>query len=108
MNILLIFLGFIIAFIIVFYYEYKIRQFKAESRNRVHFYVTCELNHHGKILRTLWLGKPYYKQGKGFVPNIRSSILSTNLFLRPYNLNYSDFEDMKNGEIREVFLNMED
>ena len=87
---------------------FKIRKLSAQPRNKVHFYVTCEVNHRGNILRTLWFGKPYYKQDKGFVPNIRSSVLSNNLFLMSYNLNYSDFEDMKNGEIREVFLNMED
>ena len=53
MNILLIFPGFIIAFIIVLYYEYKIRQFRAESRNRAHFYVARDKN--GELL--LYMGK---------------------------------------------------
>lgn len=39
MNILLIFPGFILAFIIVFCYEYKIRNLSAKFKNNVHFYV---------------------------------------------------------------------
>ena len=69
--------------------------------------MTCEVTDYGGILRTLWLGKPSYKEGEGFVSNMRSNILDV-LPSVSYKLNYFDFEDMKNGEIREVFLNMED
>lgn len=58
MNILLIFPGFIIAFAILIYYEYKIRQIRrTEPKNKVHFYVAREKN------GTLWLymGKPTKK-----------------------------------------------
>lgn len=37
MNILLIFPGFIVAFIVALYYEHKIKL--AKQRNNVHFYV---------------------------------------------------------------------
>ena len=77
-------------------------------RNKVHFYVTCELNYRGEIIRTLWLGKPYYTKDKRFTSGIWSRILAVNGSFVGYNLNYSDFEDMKNGEIREVFINLED
>ena len=79
-----------------------------EPRNKVHFYVTCELNYHGEIIRTLWFGKPYYTKDKRFTSGIYSRILAVNNSFVGYNLNYSDFEDMKNGEIREVFINLED
>ena len=79
-----------------------------EPRNKVRFYVTCELNYRGEIIRTLWLGKPYYTKDKRFASGIWSRILAVNGSFVGYNLNYSDFEDMKNGEIREVFLNLED
>ena len=79
-----------------------------EPRNKVHFYVTCELNYRGEIIRTLWLGKPYYTKDKRFASDIRSRILAINGSFVGYNLNYSDFEDMKDGEIREVFINLED
>ena len=79
-----------------------------EPRNKVRFYVTCESNYRGEIIRTLWLGKPYYTKDKRFVSGIWSRILAVNGSFVRYNLNYSDFEDMKEGEIREVFLNLED
>ena len=79
-----------------------------EPRNKVHFYVTCELNYSGEIIRTLWIGKPYYTEDKRFTSHIWSSILAVNESLGLYGLNYSDFADMKEGEIREVFLNLED
>ena len=50
MNILLIFPGFIVAFIIVFYYERKIRG----MRNKVHFYVARDKD--GTL--NLWFNKP--------------------------------------------------
>ena len=109
MDILLLFLCFfILLFVILFIImASKIRKLSAQSRNKVHFYVTCEVTDCGGILRTLWLGKPSYKEGEGFVSNKCSNILDVGPFVL-YKLNYSDFEDMKNGEIREVFLNMED
>ena len=79
-----------------------------KPRNKVHFYVTCETNYRGEIIHTLWLGKPYYTKDKRFALDIWSRILAINGSFVGYNLNYSDFEDMKNGEIREVFLNLED
>ena len=79
-----------------------------EPRNKVHFYVTCELNYSGEIIRTLWIGEPYYTEQRRFRTNAWSSILAVNGSFALYNLNYSDFADMKEGEIREVFLNLED
>ena len=80
-----------------------------EVRNKVHFYVTCELNHHrGEIIHTLWLGEPYRAEDGHFKSDCWSSILGVNDSFVAYNLNYSDFEDMKEGEIREVFINLDD
>ena len=78
-----------------------------EPRNKVRFYVTCEVNYRGEIIRTLWLGKPYYTKDKRFASDAWSSILAVNGSFASYNLNYSDFADMKEGEIREVFINLE-
>ena len=77
-----------------------------EPRNKVRFYVTCELNYRGEIIRTLWIGKPYYTEDKRFTSHIWSSILAVNESLGLYGLNYSDFADMKEGEIKEVFLDL--
>ena len=79
-----------------------------EPRNKVRFFVTCELNYRGEIIYTLWLGKPDYTEDKRFASGIWSRILAINNSFVGYNLNYSDFADMKVGEIREVFLNLED
>ena len=79
-----------------------------EPRNKVRFYVTCEVNYRGEIIRTLWLGKPYYTKDKRFASGTWSRILAVNDSFVGYNLNYSDFEDMEEGEIREVFINLED
>ena len=109
MDILLLFLCFFILLLIILsiIMALKIRELSAQSRNKVHFYVTCEVTDCGGILRTLWLGKPCYKEGEGFVSNKWSNILDV-LPSVSYKLNYFDFADMKNGEIREVLLNMED
>lgn len=79
-----------------------------KPKNKVHFYVTCELNNSGEIIRSLWIGKPYYTKDKKFVAGAYCHLLDVNSCFNFYNLNYSDFEDMKNGEIREVFLNLND
>ena len=109
MDILILFLGFFnLLFVILFIVmASKIRKLSAQSRNKVHFYVTCEVTDYGGILRTLWIGKPSYKEGEGFVSDMWSNILDI-LPSVSYKLNYFDFADMKNGEIREVFLSMED
>ena len=55
MSILLLFTGFIIAFAILFYYEYKIRQIRrTEPKNKVHFYVARDKI--GDLY--LYMGKP--------------------------------------------------
>ena len=79
-----------------------------DPRNKVRFYVTCEVNYRGEIIHTLWLGKPYYTKDKRFASDIWSRILAVNGSFVGYNLKYSDFADMKEGEIREVFINLED
>lgn len=109
MNILIIFTFLNIMFAIVFYYEHKIRRIK--RMNKVHFYVTCEVNYHsGGIIRTLWFGKPIYnKEDKKFVPDkVKRSHILDILPSVSYKLNYFDFDDMMEGEIREVFLSTED
>ena len=92
MNILLIFPGFIISFIIVVYYERNMRRTK--PRNNVRFYVK-------QIQKNLaWL---YIQRRNGTL----ELIACTENFI-DFGLNQIDFYDMKVGEIREVFLNLED
>ena len=65
-----------------------------EPRNKVHFYVKRE-----RVNRfTLWVGK-----------TISSSyFVFADYFFKEFNLNPEDFADMKEGETREVFINLED
>ena len=102
MNILLLFIGFIIAFVIVFYYERKIR--RTEPRNKVHFYVTREKN------GTLWLymGKPIKKEHFYVIFNYGIIIASVDRF-SGYGLDKNDYANLKwEDEPVEVFLNLED
>ena len=69
-----------------------------------HTLFLCEMkkdNNHG------WIWNISTKD-KRFASGTWSRILAANDSLVGYNLNYSDFEDMEEGEIREVFLNLED
>ena len=74
-----------------------------EPRNKVHFYVTK----FGNSL-ALWFGKPQYNS-YGFESNeITVIILAYKPRFKDFGLNPDNFTDMKKGEIREVFLNLED
>ena len=102
MNILLIFPGFIVALIIVLYYERKIR--RTEPRNKVHLYVTREKN------GTLWLymGKPIKKEHFYVICNYGIIIASVDRF-SGYGLDKNDYANLKwEDEPVEVFLNLED
>ena len=80
-----------------------------EPRNKVHFYVSCEkIYYRDEMIYTLWIGKPYYTEHRRFKSNVYGRSLAVNASFTLYNLNYSDFADMKEGEIREVFINLEE
>ena len=101
MNILLIFPGFIVAFIIVFYYERKIRG----MRNKVHFYVARDKN--GELC--LYIGNPIRADTK-FIPSERKGVFAlTRYFFKSFGLNKKDYANLKwEDEPVEVFINMED
>ena len=102
MNILLIFPSFIIAFIIVFYYERKIR--RTEPRNKVHFYVARDKN--GLIY--LYLGKPI-RCGSCFCTDNNVQLIASETNFEAFNLRVDDFKDLKwEDEPVEVFINLED
>ena len=83
-----------------------------EPMNKVRFYVTQD---YGISCLKLWMGKPELSEKLLWVScsehvhflcdDLRGE--NRNLF-ENYNLNYNDFSDMKEGEIREVFINLED
>ena len=80
-----------------------------EPRNNVRFFVTKDNSVFNDDLK-LWLGKP--EQDKNIVSWITHSryvhYICNNYYFEGYKLNPDDFADMKEGEIREVFLNLED
>ena len=102
MDILLLFPGFIVAFIIVLCYEYKIRNLHAQLRNKVRFYVGRDKN--GALW--LYIGKPF-KYNNIFYGKV-------NIFLTQNKFNYlglnkNDYANLKfEDEPVEVFINMED
>ena len=80
-----------------------------EPRNKVRFYVTKERNI-CEINLILWMGAPEWDNRRGvWIPSsIQNHYLSNeDRFLVEFNLNPNDFADMKEGEIREVFINLE-
>lgn len=104
MNILLIFPGFIIAFVIVLCYERKIKNLSVKPKNNVHFYVARDKC--GELW--LYMGKP-----NRYLYTFDSPLSS--LFTFPCNtfdcfgLNEKDYANLKwEDEPVEVFINMED
>ena len=74
-----------------------------EPRNKVHFYVTkCENT------PVLWFGKPQYNGDEFESNNINIKIIAYKSNFTYFGLNFEDFANMKDGEIREVFINLED
>lgn len=81
-----------------------------EPRNKVRFFVTRECNI-CEVSLILWMGAPKWDNRRGvWVPSSMYNHYLSNddRFLEDFNLNPQDFADMKEGEIREVFLNLED
>ena len=81
-----------------------------EPRNKVRFFVTREYDI-CEVSLILWMGAPKYDNIRGvWVPSSMYNHYLSNgdRFLEDFNLNPNDFADMKEGEIREVFLNLED
>ena len=118
MNILLIFPGFIIAFAILFYYEYKIRQIRRiEPMNKVHFYVAR--NKSGRLnlffnkpsrdnTFTYWIQYDFYALGNGHHKWLSTRIVE-DVYFDDLGLNPDDFKDLKwEDEPVEVFLNLND
>lgn len=105
MDILLIFPCFIIAAIIILYYERKTRSLSAMSKNKVHFYVARDKD--GKLW--LYLGKPKrrcytFLNSDGAI----GSFMASEYHFIDFGLTPDDFKDLEwEDEPVEVFLNME-
>ena len=77
-------------------------------KNNVHFYVTKN-NRYFNYLQ-LWIGKPKWVENyDSWVSNsVYVHCICNEYSFKYYKLNPEDFDDMKVGEIREVFINLED
>lgn len=104
MNILLIFPGFILAFIIVLCYELKIR--RTEPKNKVHFYVARDKN--GRLF--LYIGKPVRSIDIFSLPIYMGyTLLRGHYVFKYFGLNENDYANLTwEDEPVEVFLNLED
>ena len=82
-----------------------------KPRNKVRFFITKSALFSSETY-TLWLKKPKLSINKSyFYSNSKEGnacVIAHNKFIEDYNINLNDFVDMKEGEIREVFLNLED
>ena len=102
MNILLLFPGFIIAFIIVLCYECKMR--RTEQRNKVHFYVARDKD--GRLW--LYIGKPI-RNDIEFYPDLNKKVFVLTHYLKHFGLKYEDYANLKwEDEPLEVFVNIKD
>ena len=79
-----------------------------EPMNKVRFFVVkgcgiCSDN------IELWIGKlKWDERTKRWIPSTGSYFLSPDCGFKNFNLNPEDFADMKEGETREVFINLGD
>ena len=105
MSILLVLTGFILAFIPIFYYEYRIKLIKTKLRNRVHFYVARDMD--SSIY--LYLGKPHRGKNAFHLNCDCEFILASEREFKKFNLNVDNFKELKwEDEPVEVFLNLEE
>ena len=103
MNILLAFTGFIVAFIIVIYYERKVRILSENPKNNVRFYVARDKD--GRLY--LYIGKPVRTIDEFLACDYGKAIISSKYFSK-YGLDKNDYDNLKwEDEPVEVFLNME-
>ena len=84
---------------------YIFKYFKRNSHNDVHFYVTRDAT--GTL--ELWIGKPKRIYGKywGHEQGNAVSLLTNERYINDFNLNISDFDNLKwEDEPIEVFLKL--
>lgn len=105
MDILLIFPGFIVAFIIVLCYKYKIKNLSIKPKNNVHFYVARDED--GELC--LYIGKPF-RGNSIFCSSVCDRYFSIpSRDFNSFSLNEKDYDNLTwEDEPVEVFLNMKD
>ena len=79
-----------------------------EPRNNVRFFVTRDNEDDFRNPPILWIGVPKKDSVGWSVTKTAKPIAFSEEGFKHCGLNYEDFFNMKEGEIREVFLNLED
>lgn len=104
-NLNYFFIIFIIIEVIMLFILFIITK---EPKNKVKFFVCKQPGIYDGL--RLFLGKPTWDKNTSawIVDKSCVKLLATNFTFTYYNLNPADFDDMKIGEIKEVFLNFED
>lgn len=100
-----------IIFMFVILHIKEIIKHRPKNKITLKFYITCKKQSIPDIKRKLylWVGKPSYLNSKSlWCSPIFGGLVACNGGIRLYGLNPDDFEDMKEGEIREVSINLED
>ena len=100
----------LILCIITILYSISLYIKRNKPKNNVRFFVTKELDT-CEVSLMLWMGAPKWDNKRGvWVPSsMHNHYLSTgDRFLEEFNIDPNDFTDMKECEIREVFINLKD
>ena len=79
-----------------------------EPRNNVRFFVTRDNEDGFRNPPALWIGVPKKVSVWWSVTETSKPLAFSEEGFKHYGLNYEDFFNMKEGEIREVFINLED
>ena len=104
-NIILILYG-----IITILYSISLYIKRNKPKNNVRFFVTKERDN-CEVSLILWMGAPKWDNKRGvWVPSSMHNhyLSSGDRFLEEFNIDPNDFTDMKECEIREVFINLKD
>lgn len=102
MDILAALPGFILAFILIFCYEYRIKLIKTKPKNNVHFYVARDKNDY----LYLHVGKPV-RDNFEFSNNLEMYYYLDGDSFKYVGLNEKDYDNLKwEDEPIEVFINL--
>ena len=100
----------LILCIITILYSISLYVKRNKPKNNVRFFVTKERNT-CEVSLMLWMGAPKWDNKHGvWVPSSMHNhyLSSGDRFLEEFNIDPNDFTDMKECEIREVFINLKD
>ena len=79
-----------------------------ESRDKVRFFVTRDNEDGFRNPPVLWIGVPKKSSVWWSITETSKPLAFSEEGFKHYGLNYEDFFNIKEGEIREVFINLED